>query len=142
MHDREKSWQDSQLKTTIRFAHALEKTPNEAAIHRDGGSVYVAGALGRQECNHCGKLLRRSDTACGNLMSPAGEDLFWFDVGSRGNTFRKIIEACRTCIPWANVVYGDAISRIFIGQRACQAGHRGSHRVREQQPIHRLLYRG
>src|SRR5260370_22447034 len=107
----------------VGVAHALEEAPHQPAIHRDGRSVHVTGALRCQKCDYGGKLLGRSDAARGNVASPAGEDLFWLDVRARGNTFREIIEACPARIPWANVVYGDALRPIFVPYRTRHAGH-------------------
>ena len=101
----------------VGVAHALEETPHQAAIHRDGRPVYITGALRCQKCDYGGKLLGRSDEACGNVASPAGEDLFRLDVRTRGNTFRESIEACRARIPWANVIYSNTGAYSFASVR-------------------------
>ena len=47
----------------VGLAHALEETPHQPTIHRDGRSVDVTGALRCQKCDYGGKLLGRSDAA-------------------------------------------------------------------------------
>src|SRR5258708_28289145 len=127
------------------WIRSCDRGDSAPAIDGNGRSVHTASALRGQKCGHRGKLLGRSNAARGNLTSPAGEDPIWFDVRPRGNTFRETVEACRARIPWAGVVYGDAVGRIFIRWRARQSGFRGApkgaHTVGHKQPIHRLLHR-
>src|SRR5271154_2808438 len=109
---------------------ALEQAPNDAAIHGDGSAVDVAGALGGEESDHGGKLFGLADAAGRNLALPSGIHFFGSGAMALGKNLGKFAKAVRAGVAGANVVEGNAMGGVFIGQGAREPRDGGAHRVK------------
>lgn len=121
---------------------ALKEAPDHAAIDRDGGAIYVAGALRGEEGHHGSEFLWGTDAAGGDLASPIGEDGFLFFACTRGDDCGEIVEARRACVAGADVVDCDPVSGVLIRESAGQAGDGGADGIGEEQAVNRLFYGG
>src|SRR5271170_7415474 len=108
---------------------ALEQTPNDAAIDGDRSAVDVTGALGGEESDHRGKLFGLADAAGRNLALPPGINFLRSDAVALGKNVGKFAEAIRASVAGADIVDGDAVRGVFIGQSAREASDGRAHRV-------------
>src|SRR5271155_6100852 len=109
---------------------ALEQAPNDAAIHGNGSAVDVAGALGGEEGDHGGKLFGLADAAGRNLTLPPGINFLGSGAVTLGKNVGEFAEAVRAGVAGADVVDGNTMRGVFIGQGARKASDGGAHRVR------------
>ena len=125
----------------LRFHWDLKQAPDEAAINCDGGPVDVAGAFRSKERDNGGEFLRSANAASGNLALPAGEDFFRRSTRTRRDRGGESIEARGARKAWTHVVYSNAVSGVFIGERSRQARDRCTDRIRKQEAVYGLFDR-
>src|SRR5207249_2110771 len=117
----------------------LEQTPHQATIDGERHTIHVAGTFRSQESDDSGEFLRCAKAARGNLAFPPGKNFFGLGSRARGDRGGQAVEASRASVTRANVVHGNAIGSVLIGQRARQASDGGTERIREQEAIHGLF---
>ena len=120
----------------------LEEAPGHSAIDRDGRAVNVAGAIRCEESNDGGKFLRRADAARGDLAGPIGKNFFGLRAGARGNRGGETVEAGGARVAGADVVHGDAVRGVFVGESLGKTGDGGANRIREEQAVDGLFNGG
>src|SRR2546430_9940403 len=119
---------------------SLEQAPDESAVHSDRGARDVAGALGSEKSHDRGKLLRGAEALHGNFTLPAHKNFFRLRASARGNGGSQSVEASGARVTRANVVHGDAVGGVFIGERTSEARDCGAHGIGKEQPVDRLLH--
>src|SRR5215467_535523 len=123
------------------LAIKLKQAPDKATIHGDGGAGDIACALGSKESNDGGEFLRRAEALRGDFAFPTGEHFLRLGAGARRDGGSESIEAGGTRVAGANVIHGDAVSSVFICERAGKPGDSGAYRIGKQQAVNGLLHR-
>src|SRR5690348_7354920 len=122
------------------WSSRLEQTPDEAAVHSDRGTRDVAGALRSEKSHDRGKLLRSAEAPHRDFTFPARKDFFRLRARARGNGGSQAVEASGARVARANVVHGNAVGSVFIGERTSQTRDRSAHGIGKEQTVNGLLY--
>src|SRR5215213_2441300 len=121
------------------ITHHSENPFHPAAVHDDGLARDVGGALGGEEGDRGGYLFGPRHAPHGDFARPAFYHLLLRLAEARAALSRVLLLPRRESPAGRDVVDGQAVGRDLVRERLGPAREPGPHRVREQQPVYRLL---